>query len=110
MSVALNGNTQIQPSALSEDITQKVVDMETIGGLYFRYWQAQKYSVKMTFSAITTAQWQQLMGYLANGSNAVTYFNNVSGFSFSGFATTAAAVYIRGNSYLRDMTVTITQK
>jgi hypothetical protein len=110
MSVYLNNNSSIQPSELSEDITQKVVNIETIGGLYFRYWQAQKYSVKMTFSAITTAQWQQLMGYLANGAEPVTYRNSQSGFSFSGFATTAAASYLHGESYLRDMTVTIMQQ
>ena len=108
--IYLNGDNSQQPSSLQEDTVQKLVDRTTILGVTHRYWEAQKYKVVMTFSAIDNTQWLLLMSYCANGANPVTYYNSSSTFNFTGFATTTADVFIKGGSYLRNMTITLIQQ
>lgn len=108
--IALNGNNTIpQPSALKEELKQKVVDRTSIKGVMHRYWEAQKKQATMHFSMLSQSQYNTLMGYFANGGYPVTYTNYASGFSFTGFATVAEAEYIPGASMLKDMDVTIVE-
>ena len=109
--IALNGDYGIpQPSGLTEEIKQKVVDRTSIKGVHHRYWEAQKKQATMTFSMLNQAQYNKLIGFFYNQGNTTDYSNAQSGFSFTGFATVAEAEYVPGASFLKDMTVTIIEK
>jgi hypothetical protein len=109
--IAINGDYTIpQPSTLKEEVKQKVVDRTSIKGVMHRYWEAQKMQATMTFSALNQSQYTHLTGYFYNNGAAVTYSNASNGFSFTGFATVAEAIYIPGSLLLKDMDVTIVQQ
>lgn len=108
--IVLNGNQNVpQPSALKEEYIQIMMDKATITGLTRRIWLAQKMQVTFTLSAINQSDYSLLNSYIEGGKE-ISYANNVSGFNFSGFATSAADVYIRGSSLLRNMTITILER
>lgn len=86
-----------------------MVDKSTITGLTRRIWLAQKRQATFTLSAISQSDYSLINSYIEGG-NLISYANSVSGFSFTGFAVSAAAKYIRGSSLLRDMTITLLEK
>ena len=108
--LSLNGDFSIaQPSGLKEEIIRQVHDRMSVAGVQRRIWLADKYQATLTFSALTTAQYNYLAQYLFNGANTVTYANTVTGITFVGFPTNATDKFYEGASFLRDFTVTILQ-
>lgn len=109
--ISFNGNSAVpQPSQVKEQSGHKLVDRTTIKGVTHRYWEAQKYKVELTFTALSQADYTYLAGYFLFRGNAVTYANSTSGVIFTGYPTVAEDTYIMGASLLRDMTVTLVQK
>jgi hypothetical protein len=109
--IALNGDYGIpQPSALTEEIKQKVVDRVSIKGVIHRYWEAQKKQATMEFSMLNQAQYSKLIGFFYNQGGTRHYSNAQSGFDYVGFATVAEAQYVPGADFLKNMTVTIIEK
>ena len=88
---------------------QKVVDRTSIAGVRHRYWLAEKYKVTMGFEALTPAQTSQLYLIFYNFGAGLTYGNPVSGLLFFGYPLVAEEEYIRGNTFLKNMTVTLEQ-
>lgn len=105
--ISLNGNSNVpQPSELTEEYKHIRIVKSTITGLTRQIWLAQKRQVTMKLSGVTQAQFNQIDSYIASG-NPIAYANSSSGWSFNGYATSAADQYIRGASMLRNMTITI---
>ena len=53
--IAINGDYTIpQPSALTEEVKQKVVDRTSIKGVMHRYWETQKKQATMEFEMVIT--------------------------------------------------------
>jgi|GEM_PF-6874581 len=108
--ITLNGNSGVpQPSELTEEYLHVRRVRTTITGLSRQIWLAQKMQVTMKFEGITQSQFNLLNGYIAGGA-LISYSNSSSGWSFSGFATSAPDQYIRGASMLRNMTIVILQQ
>lgn len=108
--ISLNGNSSLkQPSTLKEELIHKVHDNTSVNGKIRRTWLADKYQVEMTFSGVNQAEYAALAPYLFNGANAVTYANAVTGVNFTGFATKSVDTFLPGNSWLKNLTVTIQQ-
>ncbi len=108
--ISLNGNPNVpQPSDLTEEYIQIMMDKATITGLTRRIWLAQKRQATFKLSAISSSDYNLINSYIEGG-NLIAYSNSNSGFAFSGFATSAAASYLRGASLLRDMTITILEQ
>lgn len=108
--ISLNGDFTIpQPSGLTEEVKQKVVDRTSIKGVMHRYWETQKKQAQMHFSMLNPTQYNALTFYLYNEGATITYYNAQSGFTFTGFATVAEAQFLPGASMLKDMDVTIVE-
>lgn len=109
--ISFNGDYGIpQPSQLTEEIKQKVVDRTSIKGVIHRYWEAQKKQATMHFSMLNQTQYNKIIGYVYNQGQPITYNNASSGFNFSGFATVAEAQYQPGASMLKDIDITIVER
>lgn len=109
--IAFNGDYTIpQPSELTEEIKQKVVDRTSIRGVMHRYWETQKKIASMHFSMLNSTDYNKLTSYVFNAGALLTYTNAASGFSFTGFATVAEAKYLPGSGLLKDVDVTIVEK
>lgn len=108
--ISLNGNSNIpQPSDLTEEYIHVMVNKTTIVGLTRRIWLAQKRQVVIVMNAVSQADYATINSYIEGG-NLITYTNNSTGWSFSGFATTSVAKYMRGADLLRDLTLTIQEQ
>ncbi len=108
--IAINGdNTIPQPSQVKEEILRHVYDRTSINGVTRRVWYADKKQTILSFSAINTSQYNQLAAYIFNRANPVTYTNAVTGFNFTGYTTAGEDVFIPGNQWLKNITVTITE-
>lgn len=108
--VAFNGNSNIpQPSTIKEEILRHVYDRTSINGITRRVWYADKKQAVMTFEAMSIPQYNQIAAYIFNQANPVTYSNAVTGYNFTGYTTTAEDVFIPGNLWLKNITVTITE-
>lgn len=104
--ITLNGNSSLQPSALTETYKHIYKDRTTITGKSRRIWLAQKREVTMKFEAITQTQYDLLNSMIQSGSS-IAYVNTTNTWNFSGFATQAADEYMRGASLLRNVTLVI---
>jgi hypothetical protein len=110
MSVGLNNNFSIpQPTGLKEEAKQKLTDRVTIKGQVHRYWEAQKYQCTLKYAALNQSDFATLASYFYSRGAPVTYTNNNSGISFTGYPTVAEDEYIPGASFLKNMEVTIVQ-
>jgi hypothetical protein len=108
--IGLNYNYNIpQPSSLKEEYTQKVVDRTSIKGVRHRYWLAEKYKVTMGFTALSPSDFAALRVIFYNFGAGVTYTNGNSGLLFFGYPLVAEDEYLKGNTYLKNMTATIEQ-
>lgn len=108
--VSLAGdNTIAQPSGIAEGIQQKVHDNTSANGTVRRIWLAQKYQVKLSWDRLTQTDYAYITGKFYGTGNTITYANSYSGVSFTGFATASEGDFIKGASFLRSLTITITQ-
>lgn len=109
--ISLNGDANIkQPATLKEDIIRHVYDKTSISGVTRRTWLADKNQVTMQFTGVSLEDYALLSSYLYNGPNPVTYANTVTGVNFSGFITKGIDEFIPGNSWLKNMTITILEQ
>lgn len=108
--VALNSDFTIaQPHGISEGVSQKVHDNEAADGTIRRTWMAQKYVVKLKWDTISQTDYAYITSKFYGTGSTVTYTNSYSGVSFTGFATASEGDFIKGASFLRDLTINIQQ-
>lgn len=108
--ISLNGDSTIaQPATLKEENIRQVHDRISVTGVQRRYWYADKVQVTLGWTALTSAQYNQLAAYIFNQGNTITYANSITGINFIGFPTTSQDQFYSGASFLRDLTVVILQ-
>jgi hypothetical protein len=106
--VSFNGDFSImQPSTLKEERMRKVHDSTSVNGVIRRSWYADKWQVTLTFSGVSIPQYNVIAQYIYNQANPVTYYNSVTGTTFTGFVTAGIDTFIPGNSWLKNLSITL---
>ena len=108
--IAISGDYTIaQPSGIAEGIQQKVHDNTSANGTVRRIWLAQKYQVKLSWDRLTQADYAYITGKFYGTGHSITYTNDYSSVNFTGFATASEGDFVKGASFLRSLTITITE-
>lgn len=63
----------------------------------------------MTFEGVSIPDYNVIAQYIYNRANPVTYYNSVTGISFTGFVTAGIDTFLPGSSWLKNLTITIQQ-
>lgn len=109
--IAINGDYTIaQPSGITEGIKQKVQDRSTIKGARRRIWMAQKKYATLSWDSISQSDYTYITNKFYGSSSPISYTNDYSGISFTGFAVDAPGPFIKGASFKRNLTITIEEE